>query len=156
MKKVILYIILFLLLVFIIMQFFQPDKPREEITNNHLYLQNQVPENIQAILRTSCLDCHSDQTNYLWYHYVMPAGWMVNKHITDGKAELNLSNWGDMELLEQLTALEKICEEVENGDMPLKQYLLIHRNAKLTDEQKELLCGWTDKLSEELLMKLAE
>jgi hypothetical protein len=102
------------------MQFFQPEKPVVEVTGDHLFEQVQVPENIQAMLRTSCLDCHSDQTRYLWYHYVMPVGWMVNNHITEGKADLNLSEWGNMDLLDRMTALDNMCEEVENDQYAVK------------------------------------
>lgn len=154
MKKIVVYGIAVLAVVFIIMQFFQPEKPVVAVTGDHLFEQVQVSEDIQAMLRTSCLDCHSDQTRYLWYHYIMPVGWMVNNHITEGKAELNLSEWGNMELLDKITALDNMCEEVENDQMPLKSYLLIHRNAKLSDEQKTQLCEWTKKLSEELLMEM--
>lgn len=154
MKKIILYTILLLALAFIVMQFFQPERKTAEITGDHLFRQAQVPENMQNMLTTSCLDCHSDQTRYLWYHYIMPMGWMVNNHITEGKSELNLSHWGTMETLDRITALDKMCEEVENGHMPLKSYLLIHRDAQLSDEQKTALCDWTQKLSEELLMEM--
>jgi hypothetical protein len=154
MKKIILYTVVFFAVALIVMQFFQPERPVVEVTNDHLFEQVQLPENIKTMLRTSCLDCHSDQTRYLWYHYVMPVGWMVNNHITEGRADLNLSEWGSMDLLDRMTALDKMCEEVENDHMPLKSYLLIHRNAKLSDEQKEQLCEWTKKLSEELLTEM--
>ncbi len=154
MKKFILYTVVILAVIFITMQFFQPERPVVEMTGDHMFEQVMVSDDIQELLKTSCLDCHSDQTRYLWYHYIMPVGWMVNNHIRDGKADLNLSNWGNMEVLDRMTALDKMCEEVEEGHMPLKSYLLIHRDAKLSDEQKAQLCEWTGKLSEELLMEL--
>ncbi len=154
MKKIIIYGVAILAVVFIVMQFFQPEKPVVAVTGDHLFEQVQVSEDIQAMLKTSCLDCHSDQTRYLWYHYIMPVGWMVNNHITEGKADLNLSEWGKMEVLDQMSILDEMCEEVESGHMPLKSYLLIHRDARLSEEQKTLLCEWTKKLSEELLLKM--
>ncbi|MFW6289457.1 MAG: heme-binding domain-containing protein [Mariniphaga sp.] len=141
MKKIVWYVIAILVATFLVMQFFQPERPAVEATDAHLFRQVQVPENIQTMLKTSCLDCHSDQTRYLWYHYIMPVGWMVNNHIEDGKADLNLSEWGDMELLDRVTALDKMCEEVEQGHMPLKSYLLMHRDAELSEEQKTQLCN---------------
>lgn len=154
MKKIVFYVLVILALAFIVMQFFQPERPVVKVTEDHLFEQVRVSEDMQVILKTSCLDCHSDQTRYLWYHYIMPVGWMVNNHITEGRADLNLSQWGNMELLDQITALDKMCEEVEEDHMPLKSYLLIHRDAKLSDQQKAQLCDWTKKMSEELLMKM--
>lgn len=154
MKKVLLYAFVILAVVFTAMQFFQPERPEVEVTSDHLFKQVPVSDDIQVMLKTSCLDCHSDQTRYLWYHYIMPVGWLVNDHITEGKAELNLSEWGNMELLDRMTALDKMCEEVENDHMPLKSYLIIHRNARLSDEQKAQLCDWTKKLNDELLMEM--
>ena len=154
MKKF-LKIILFVLLVgFIVIQFFQPEKTNEEITELHFFNQLEVPEEIQVLLTNSCLDCHSSQTRYLWYHHVSPVSWFINDHIIEGREELNLSDWKNLSVLDQISALDEMCEEVENGNMPLKPYLLLHPDAKLSEEEKEMLCEWVKELSEELILKV--
>lgn len=142
-----------LLLGFVVIQFFQPDKNKGEITQNHIYKQEQVPEQIQNLLTEACLDCHSNQTKYSWYHNISPVSWMISKHVTEGKGELNLSDWGKMDVFEKITMLEEVCQETERKTMPLKSYRRIHPKAKLSDEQIAAFCDWTTKLSEELLAK---
>ena len=41
--------------------------------------------------------------------------------------------------------------EVKKGKMPLQSYALIHRKAKLSEEQKASLISWTESLSEKIL-----
>jgi hypothetical protein len=154
MKKYVWIIFVILGATFVIIQFFQPEKNRGEITAMHLMEQGMVDDEIKAVLKNACLDCHSNQTTYLWYHQIAPVSWMINNHITDGKAELNLSEWGNWEPLDQIGALDKMTGEVKSGEMPLKPYVLIHPKAKLTEEQKELFYAWSEKISEELLLKM--
>lgn len=155
MRKTFLFLGLTLVLGFIVLQFFQPEKNESEITSNHIFKQEQVPENIQALFTEACLDCHSNNTRYTWYHFV-PVAWMVNEHVIDGKKELNFSEWGDMDVFDKITILEEVCQETERKTMPLKSYKIIHPKAKLTEEQTSDLCEWTTKLSEELLAKAIE
>lgn len=153
MKKILRLIGITLLFGFIVLQFFQPEKNKSDTTQNHIFKQEQVPEQMQALLKAACLDCHSNNTKYLWYHNIVPVAWMVEEHVIDGKDELNFSEWGKMDVYDKITKLEEICQEVERGQMPLKSYKLMHPKAKLSDEQIAELCAWTSKLSEEWLAK---
>lgn len=142
-------------LVFImVIQFFQPERNSSEDFSNHLFKTENIPENIKVIFQNACLDCHSNQTNYLWYHKMAPVSWMIDKHIQEGKDELNLSDWGQFDIFDKIGTLEEICQEVERNKMPLKSYEAIHKKAKLTEKQKAELCAWTEKLGLELLAKI--
>jgi hypothetical protein len=154
MKKNFRITLLTFIAAFVIIQFFQPEKNRGEITTAHLFEQGLVDEKMKTLLKNACLDCHSNQTTYLWYHRIAPVSWIINNHITEGKAELNLSEWGNWEPLDQIGALDKMADEVKSGEMPLKPYVLMHPKAKLTEEQKEQFFAWAEKQSEELLLKL--
>jgi len=154
MKKIFRITLLIFIAAFVIIQFFQPEKNRGEITTAHLFEQGLVDEKMKTLLKNACLDCHSNQTTYLWYHRIAPVSWIINNHITEGKAELNLSEWGNWEPLDQIGALDKMADEVKSGEMPLKPYVLMHPKAKLTEEQKEQFFAWAEKQSEELLLKL--
>jgi cytochrome c553 len=152
MRKIGLMLGTILVLGFIILQFFAPPKNEGEIGPNHIFNQEQVPENIKTTLKEACLDCHSNQTRYTWYHF-MPVAIAVNKHIIEGKDELNFSEWGTMDFYEKITSLEEICQETERNTMPLKSYTIMHPKSNLKDEQIAELCDWTSKLAEELLAK---
>jgi len=151
MKNFIKVLSIFLVVTFGIIQFFKPEKNNIEPDSNHLFNQAELPGEIQAIFKNACLDCHSNQTNYLWYHKIAPVSWMINNHIVEGKKELNLSEWGQMSKMDKISKLDKICSEVEHEKMPIKAYVFMHKNAKLSEEQVASLCVWTEKMSEEIL-----
>ncbi|WP_297086346.1 heme-binding domain-containing protein [uncultured Draconibacterium sp.] len=155
MRRFLRFFLVLLLLTFIVMQFFQTEKNNEQVSSKHIFKQEEVPENIRQILTAACLDCHSNQTNYLWYNKIAPVSWIIDKHIQHGKSELNFSEWETMDIFEKITMLEEVCQETERKTMPLKSYSTLHPKAKLSDEQIAALCAWTTKLSEELLANAA-
>jgi hypothetical protein len=142
------------LLVFIVIQFFQPDRNASDDISNHILEIEKVPDNIKMVLENSCLDCHSNQTNYLWYHKMAPVSWMIDKHIQEGKDELNFSEWGAFNIYDKIETLEEMYQEVERKKMPLKSYTSIHKKAKLSEKQEAELRAWTEKLGLELLAKI--
>jgi hypothetical protein len=100
---------------------------------------NGVPENIGHILRTSCYNCHSNNTSYPWYSRVQPVGWFLQNHINKGKAELNFSEFGSYSVRKQKSKLRSMVSQVEKGEMPLTSYTFIHREARLSQENKKFL-----------------
>lgn len=136
---------------FVAIQFFQPEKNLSTDTKNLIFNHEQIPENVQQILINSCFDCHSNNTNYLWYHKIAPVSWMINNHIVKGKKELNFSEWGELDNYDKIGAIEDIRQEVEQKTMPIKPYLIMHNEAKLTDAQSASLIAWIDKKGSELV-----
>ncbi len=155
MRKLLRILIIVLLIAFVAIQFYQPEKNLGEATANDILNTQQVPAEIAGILKESCFDCHSDVTRYRWYHKVAPVSWMIDDHIREGKKELNFSNWGKTDLYDKITALEEIGQETERKTMPLKSYLIIHPKARLNDEQIEAINKWANNLGEELLRDAA-
>ena len=151
MRKILRIILIIIIVGFIIIQFFRPEKNLGQITDNDILSTQPVPDKVAVILKESCFDCHSDKTRYLWYHKIAPVSWMINNHIKEGKHELNFSEWGGMDIFEKITTLEEIAQESSRKTMPLKSYLIMHPKAKLSDEQIKTIEEWTTKLSEELL-----
>ncbi|WP_163712030.1 heme-binding domain-containing protein [Mangrovibacterium lignilyticum] len=134
-------------------QFFQPKRNTAAITSDHLFQQTHVPGNVQQVLNHACMDCHSDQTKYEWYHKISPVSWYINHHISEGKHELNFSNWRSISPLDKISLLEDVKKEVGSGKMPLKAYTLIHREARLTVAQRDSLFSWVEKYQEELMQE---
>lgn len=99
-------------------------------------------DTIESILQKSCYDCHSDYTIYPWYSNIQPIGYWLNQHIEEGKAELNFSIFGTYKKKKQLHKLDECIEMIEENQMPLVSYTLIHQKAKLTLEEKLLLIRW--------------
>lgn len=103
-----------------------------------------VPDEVQSILKIACYDCHSNTTNYPWYNKIQPIAWWLDRHIINGKRKLNFSEYGNYTAQKKTYKLKEIKEVVEENEMPLKSYSLIHQNAKLSVAQKEILIEWVN------------
>lgn len=101
-----------------------------------------VPEPLQPVLRRACYDCHSNETRWPWYAHVAPVGWLVVEHVRDGRAELNLSNAAALPPDRLARLPRKIWHEVEEGKMPLRSYVWLHRDARLTAAERAALAAW--------------
>lgn len=133
-------ILLGLLAIFIIMQFFRIDKtnPPSDPAKDFLAISGASPE-VGSLLKNACFDCHSNYTKYPWYTNIAPASWWIKGHINEGKEHLNFSEWGDYSKKKADHKLEECYEEVEERHMPLQSYTYLHPEAKLSDEQVQLL-----------------
>lgn len=139
------------IIVFIAAQVFQPSKNEGSASSPKDVTRTvTVPEEIFTILKISCYDCHSNHTSYLWYDRISPVSWWVANHIKEGKIELNFTEFGNYSAKKQLKKLKEIRETVKQDEMPLSSYLLMHRDAKLTDTQKSMLIDWTKKVEPEI------
>jgi len=142
-KKILKRTFQLLLVAFIVIQFFRPEKNRAEgISNNDISKLYPVPEDVQTILKTSCYDCHSNNTVYPWYAEVQPVAWWLNDHIKDGKKDLNFNEFASYSIRRQYKKLEEINELVKENEMPLDSYLWIHKDAKLNEQQKLAIANW--------------
>lgn len=151
MKKVLKFIAIIVVFVIIGMQFFQIDKTNPPINSAEtLEASTQVPENIQAIFKRSCDDCHSNKTIYPFYSYIAPISWKLDEHIKDGRKKMNFSVWQTYENRKKRKKLEEICEEIETNEMPMSQYLIVHWDAKLSDDDKKIICDWTKSEAEKI------
>lgn len=142
-KKIILGLLAFLILI----QFIRVDKtnPPVEPQNDFVTI-TQAPAEIVSLLRTACYDCHSNETTYPWYFNVAPISWWAKDHVNDGRKHLNYSIWGTYKKERQQHKLEEMYSEVEEGEMPLSSYTLMHGNATLTPEQTKALTDWLKTL----------
>ncbi len=140
-------IVLALIAVFIILQFFRIDKenPAADPAMDFMTITN-PPAEVASILKSSCYDCHSNQTKYPWYTNVQPVAWWIKDHIDEGRDELNFSEWGTYSYRRADHKLEEGVEMVDEEEMPLPSYTWGHSEARLSTEQRELLTGWFTEL----------
>jgi hypothetical protein len=103
------------------------------------------PGLVADLIKNSCYDCHSNQTVYPWYSRVAPVSFYLDKHIQKGKEDLNLSEYGSMDKADKIKVLNDFYEVVEAGSMPLQSYSLIHKAARLSEEDKKEIMSWSDK-----------
>lgn len=116
-----------------------------------LWETNGAPAEIQNVFQRSCKDCHSNRTAWPWYSDVAPVSWVVANDVNGGRRHFNADEWGSYTTEKKESRLTKICGEVKSGDMPDSKYTLIHRRAKLMDEERNALCTWAESSRQTLL-----
>lgn len=136
-----------LLVVLLVIQFIRPARNTSESESaNEISNHYAVPAEIHAVLKTSCYDCHSNNTKYPWYSQIQPVAWWLQSHINEGKGELNFSEFGTYEQKKAKHKFEEIEEVVREGEMPLSSYTFIHRDTKLSQEQSAAIALWAGAL----------
>jgi len=149
--KLIRYILLALGIIFVAIQFIRSERNiNEQPSPTDIAKAFTVPDSVKVILKNACYDCHSNNTVYPWYSHVQPIGWFLTKHITQGKDELNFSEFGSYSTRKQLSKLEEIEDVINDDIMPLPSYKLMHKAAQLTNDEKALIINWI-QLSKESL-----
>jgi len=138
MKNIRKIILLIIVGIVIIIQFIPVDRTNPPVTAD-LW----APEDVKEILKNSCYDCHSNETDWPWYSYVAPVSWLVSNDVKDARRHLNFSDWENMNMSARKMMLDEIWEEVVAGEMPLSIYTLMHSDAKVSDEQLKFIFKWT-------------
>lgn len=104
------------------------------------------PKEVESILSTSCYDCHSNNTEYPWYNKIQPVAMYMEDHIEHGKEEFNFNEFGEYSDRRKKSKLKSFISQVEQNEMPLESYTLIHWEAKISDSEKELVLNWVNKV----------
>jgi hypothetical protein len=147
-------IILIASVVFVAVQFIQPSRNiSNKVLATDITRVYHVPDIVQSLLKTACYDCHSNNTIYPWYSRIQPGAWFMANHVKNGKEDLNFSDFGSYSLRKQQHKLKSIAEEINEGDMPIAPYKLLHSNARLNEHQKAILVDWATKTKDSLTAK---
>jgi hypothetical protein len=143
--KVIKWIVIVGLGLFILIQFYRPARtnPATDAAQT-IEAHTQMTQPVKDIIQRSCRDCHTNQTAWPWYTNVEPISWWITGHVNEGRQNLNLSEWGKLDPNRQDRKLRQICDEISDGGMPLPSYTPMHPLAKLSEQDKKMLCDWTE------------
>lgn len=137
------YVLIVLLVIFGVMQFFTIDKTNPKVDKaKDLISMTNPPDDVEKMLRSACYDCHSNETKYPWYSNMAPVSWFLKDHIDEGREHLNFSVWGDYPEKKANHKLHECEEEVEEQEMPLSSYTWTHGDAKLSADQRKTLANW--------------
>lgn len=102
-------------------------------------------KSVKPILKNSCYDCHSAQTVYPWYHSLPLVGGFLDGHIKEAREHIDFSNdfpfGGHAGQIKQLQAIKK---EIEEGEMPLWSYQIMHWNSEVEGTARDSLFEWID------------
>lgn len=133
-------IVFFTVLLLVVIQFVPVDR-----SNPEKRASLRVSSEIEAVLRRSCFDCHSNETVWPWYSYVAPISWLVAKDIHEGRENVNFSDWEDYSAEDRRDIKRHCVKEVKVDAMPLKSYRLLHPSSKITEADLALLEQWAQQ-----------
>ena len=140
MKRKILLVFVFILVV---IQFIRPKQNNKDDYDLAYFIEEtSLNKHLLVIMKNSCFDCHSNKTNYPWYSHISPVSMWIQNHIDKKKKHLNFSKWDKYSLKKKEHKLEEFIEEIQEGEMPLKSYKLIHASSRLDYKQKDSLLNW--------------
>ena len=102
-----------------------------------------APADVMAVLKRSCYDCHSNHTNWPWYSNVAPVSFEVRAHVKDGRNWLNFSIWKQYDEAKRQKLYKGIAKSID-WKMPPTDYMWIHKKARLTPEDRQLIKKWAE------------
>jgi Haem-binding domain len=154
MKKIFKTIAWVLLIAFVAIQFFHPKKNIAQGDQPNAFAKlHPVADDVKAILKKACDDCHTNNTVYPWYSKVQPVDWWMDNHIVEGKRKFNLDELGKAPIWRRYDKMKDVVEQVKENEMPLNSYTWIHKNAILSDDEKAKLTGWAQGIMSEMEAK---
>jgi hypothetical protein len=103
-----------------------------------------APPEVEATLRRSCYDCHSNQTRWPWYSHIAPMSWEVARDIEYGRRQVNFSEWDEYYPSTRKRKLQWVGRALQQEDMPPRSYQLIHPSSRLSPEARAQLQHWID------------
>ena len=130
-------------IVFVLLQFVRPGIPAKPAT-----AELQAPPEIKHILEKSCYSCHSDERRLAWFDEIAPGYWLVRHDILTAREHLDFSTIGSKPEAAQKGVLYEAVNMIQLGAMPLPQFLAVHPDAKVTQEElatiKAYLAPWSN------------
>jgi hypothetical protein len=120
--------------VFVCLQFIRP-----ELTNPPVTAELQAPPEVKQVLKSSCYNCHSNETKLPWFDKVVPAYWLVTSDVTEARKHLNFSEIGKLPAAQQKGLLFEAVNMIQLGAMPLPAYVHVHPGAAVTSQELAVL-----------------
>jgi Haem-binding domain len=132
------FIVLGVCASFVALQFFTCERTNPKVTGEIA-----VPDDVHAILKRACYDCHSNETSWPWYSRVAPVSWLLHRDVSEGRQHLNFSEWATLPADKRKKKQANVGKLVVKGKMPLWFYLPLHPDAHVSDADKAALDAWS-------------
>jgi Haem-binding domain len=132
-------------------QFVRPDKTNPAADQSmSIDVQSGITSPVATLIRTSCFDCHSNETRWPWYSHIAPVSWLVAHDVRAGRNHLNFSEWGEYAKSKRVLKLGQIYEQVSKDEMPITKYLYMHPDARLSAADRDSIMSWTEQEEDRL------
>jgi hypothetical protein len=113
--------------------------------DNPLLAGTQVDPQVLQLFERSCQNCHSERTEWPWYSYIAPIGWLIEKDVREGREHMDLSQWDKYDRGTQRQILSRISAAVRTRQMPMPRYLALHPSSGLSAEEVAKIEQWTQE-----------
>jgi hypothetical protein len=136
----------------VVAQFVRPDRTNPE-TDPSLSIRNDslLTPAVLSLLERACFDCHTNETIWPWYSNITPVNFLVVRDVSEGRKHINLAEWSSQPVARRASMLERMYDEVSDGNMPLPPYLLFHPEASFSEEEKTQLLDWLASTQDSLM-----
>lgn len=112
-------------------------------------------KDIRPIFETKCFNCHSNQTQYPWYHSLPFVKGLIDSDIQEALKHLDMTLGfpfqGHGTLPEDLKAIKEVAED---NSMPPWSYRIMHWGSGLSKEEKNAIFKWVDESQKKLNFNL--
>lgn len=136
-------IIILIIVLLSVAQFFKIDKTTPSVTSSLDFLAKENPPvNIARMIKNQCYDCHSNETKYPWYTDYAPISWWIKSNINGAREYFNFSEWGKLEQKEKIAKIQECYEAIEEGEMPVALYIMMHEESQFSDAASDSLMNW--------------
>jgi hypothetical protein len=108
-----------------------------------LLLGADIPASVTDVFVNACVNCHSERTRWPWYSDLAPASWIIENDVKRARERLNLSRWDNLDAAEQRVLLTAIATVVENREMPLRRYIVLHPGVTISATESVRVIEWT-------------
>jgi hypothetical protein len=130
-----------LLALGIALQFVRPSLENRPVTADL-----SAPPAVKEILKTSCYNCHSNETKLSWFDWPVPAYWLVARDVRLARSKLNFSEIGSLPQAQQNGLLFESFSQIELDAMPIPQYKRLHPESVVTPAQLAVLKDYLKSL----------
>lgn len=137
--------------IFIVIQFIRPSRNTSDLVlPTDITKAINIPGKVLYVFKSACYDCHSNNTRYPWYVNIQPIGWIMAKHVKTGKENLNFSEFANYSKRKQANKVRSIANSIKEGSMPLSSYTILHKDAKLSKMNKDLIANWVTQAKDSI------
>jgi hypothetical protein len=98
---------------------------------------------VDPLIERACQNCHSERTEWPAYSYLPFVSWAIEKDVAEAREHLNFSQWDRYSTDDKKDLLAQIGVMVRNRKMPLPRYLMLHPEARLSDQEIQAIYEWS-------------
>lgn len=106
-------------------------------------LNEEYVANVKPIFQRSCMNCHSTNVDYPWYHILPGAKQLIDYDVTEAKVHLDMTKdfpfGGHGTPLEDLEAIQS---SLEKGTMPPFRYRAMHWSSRIGTDDLGTIQTW--------------